>query len=1350
MKSAPTEVVPPVKRRRWRRRLVLGTLLLLVIGGLWPGFWLPTAIEWIGPWAARRFAALELTIESVDKANWSSLELRGLLLRADGEDPWIDVRVPRVSADFDLVRIAEEPIIAVSRLELTRPRVALRIESSGDGTSSGGSVTLPTWPDALPELWIRDGEFQLDGVSPSTLSATGLELTTGSGERVDLRFSTLQLGGWTDPNEHANGALTADYASGVWTAITLKAEGESFVRESRADLSGWNSGRYTFDANVRYRGADGSASAALTPDLMSGSVSLKQVPFAWFDSFAPEGSELTGFGRVEGTWEFPTADPLAGSGSAELVLEDLSLHGAPPAQITGAISWADGSLRSNNLRIDQADNHLQLVDFVWRLDSVLLSAFDFRLSAELRDMRSLAALAGNPLPADPVPDHNLQLRARLADGRLLIERGFLDTAGGRLLINEGVITEKPTPEDPRSVELTAEFEELAELGRLFSAGRWNGSLAGDLVFLDDGTGPKLRCALTGEGVTIEDHELGNVRLEGLVEPPLLVVSELISDGPAGLVSGAGVFDWDALTLKDFNLELDLRDLTRLAPNTGITGSASGAASLNGPLDQLDGSLSLQSTGLELREYAFTEGSVQAEFSNGDVRVDSLHLADHAAQIDLAGDLVLDSGRSLRAVALDRFRVSVEGADLELAEPTRFSWDGATALIERMQLAGSAGTLDLALNWGPAAREVNLVAQDLRLDALLRGHAFDELSLDGLDGELRFAIEDGLARGSSDLSLRGFNWPGMGPPIDFVLRADQRDRVLTIEELLISGERGELLRGHATLPLAPLDDDPLPDAPIALELTAEEGLAHQLGLALGHPHTAGELSIHLELGGTLSDPRGRLDALIDELLWAPGADRPALGPARLDIAIIVERDVLRIERGTGALDSAEAVEFGGSLRMPTDVRRWIEDAAAAREASELDLQFATTEFDWQRVAVQLDRIGVPAGPVRTGVLSAELDIGGTLAVPQLTGSATLREGSARMGNLPSLTEVAAQLHFQGRELTLEGFTGEMGGAPFKLSGTLGLEAGDVVIDARLVGKDLLVVRQGGTRVRANLDATVVGPLRELIIGGRAEVAEGIYSTPIDVTSFLGGPKPARARGIQLFRISEKPFSDARFDLEVGTAPDSSFLISTSTYKGGIRPDLHLGGTGALPILTGTLYFDPAIVSLPVTRLRVTSGTLVFDEANPFVPVLSIQAEGRMRGYNVFTQVSGPFDSTEVTLSSDPPLNGTELVNLVLTGRVPGDETTRASDVAQQLATYLAKDFLSWWVSPEPSDKSSDSLMDRIEIISGEDVSKTGANTMEGRFRVAGDVMRKDDAIYLIAQRDEYDFYNFGIRISFRIK
>jgi translocation-and-assembly-module (TAM) inner membrane subunit TamB-like protein len=1350
MKSAPTEVVPPMKRRRWRRRLVLVALLVLVVGGVWPGFWLPKAIEWLGPWAVRRFASLELSIEAVETANWSSLELRGLLLRAEGEDPWIDVRAPRISADFDLGRLQTEPLHAVGRLELTRPRVALRIEP-GDGESEGGgTVALPDWPDALPELWIRDGEFQLEGVSPSVLSVTGLELTTGDGDRLELDFATLRLGGWTDPDSYEVGSLRADYASGVWTAISLRADGETFLRDSRADLSAWNAGRYAFDAQLSYRGAGGTVNGEFNRERVSGSASLEQVPFAWFQSFAPEGSGLTGFGRIDGNWELPLADPLSGNGRAELEFQELSLHGAPTAQLTGAIEWADRTLRSNNLRVDQADNHVQLVDFAWRMDSVQLSAFEFRLSAEVRDMRSLAALAGNPLPEDPVPDHDLQLRARMSDGRLLIERGFLDTAGGRLLIGEGVITESPTPDDPRRVELTAEFEQLAELGRLFSAGRWSGSLAGDLVFLDDGSGPELRCALIGDGVTIEDHELGSVRLDGLVEPPRLVVSELVSDGPAGLVQGTGVFDWGALTLENLNLELDLRDLTRLAPFAGITGSASGAASFNGPLDQLDGTLSLQSTGLELREYSFTEGSIQADFSGGDVRIEALHLADHAAQLDLAGDLVLDSGRSLRSVALERFRVSVLEANLELAEPTLFSWDGETALIERMQLAGSAGTLDLSLNWGPAAREVNLVAQDLRLYELLRGRAIDELHLDGLDGELSFAIDEGVARGNSNLSLRGFSWPGMGPPIDLTFRADQRDRVLTVEELLVTGDEGELIRGHAKLPLAPLDDEMLPDGPIQLELSAEQGLARQLGLALGHPHTAGELAIHVELGGTLSDPRGRVDALIDELLWAPGEDRPALGPARLDLAVVIERDELRIERGAGALDSAEAVDFGGLLRMPTDARRWIEDPQAARESSELELQFQTTEFDWQRVAVQLDRIGVPAGPVRTGVLSAELDLGGTLAVPELTGSATLRDGSARMGNLPSLTEVEAVLHFNKRELTLEGFTGEMGGAPFKLAGTLGLEGGDVVIDARLTGNDLLVVRQGGTRVRANVDATVVGPIRELVIGGRAEVAEGVYSTPIDVTAFLGGPKPARARGIQLFRISEQPLSNARFDLEVGTAPNSSFLISTSTYKGGIRPDLHLGGTGELPILTGTLYFDPAVVSLPVTGLRVTSGTLVFDESNPFVPELSIQAEGRMRGYEVFAQVSGPFDSTEVTLSSDPPLNGTELLNLVLTGRVPGDETTRASDVAQQLATYLAKDFLSWWVSPEAGDKSSDSLMDRIEIISGEDVSKTGANTMEGRFRVADDVMRKDDAIYLIAQRDEYDFYNFGIRISFRVR
>ncbi|MCB9904077.1 MAG: translocation/assembly module TamB domain-containing protein [Planctomycetes bacterium] len=1353
MKSAPTEAAPS-RRRKWRRRRRIAgiLLLLLVVGGVWPGFWLPSAIEVVAPWAARRFAGLELSIEEVERANWSTLELRGLLLRAEGEEPWIDVRAPRVAADFTLRAVASEPLRSVSRVELTRPRVALAF-GGGEATaseSSGGGVRLPSWPDQLPEFHVLDGEFRMSGVSPRPLVVTGLEVTTGEGERLELDFARLQLGGWLHPDEFQAGELRARYASGAWTGVQLVADGQTLLRDSRADLSNWDSGRYVFDAHVDFRGANGDVSAELTRERMSGRVALEQVPFAWIDPYLPEGSGLTGLGRLNGTWAFPTANPLEGAGEAELEFTDVSLHSAPPAHLTGAISWKEGALTSDNLRVDQALNHLQVVDFTWQLDSVELSAFEFRLSAEVRDMRSLAAFAGAQLPDEPVPDHDLQLLARVSEGRLLIERGFLDTAGGRLTIEEGVITQTPTPDTPRRVELTADFDQLAELGRLFSAGAWNGSLAGDLVYSDDGGGPELRCALIGEDVTVEGHELGNVRLDGRVDPPLLTVSEAVSDGPAGLVRGAGVFDWETQRLSGVNLELELRDLSRLAPQAGIRGTATGALSLDGPIDQLDGSVSLESTGLTLDGFEFTEGNVQADFSGGDLRVQSLHLADHAAQLDLAGDLALDSGRVPQTVALERFRVSVSDSNLELAEPTSFSWDGETARLERTRLAGSAGSLDVTVDWGPARRQVELLAQDLRLDVLLRGRAVRDFALDGLDGELRLAIEDEVAVGNCDLSVRGFAWPGLGPPLDLVLRADQRDRVLTVGELLVSGTEGELLRGRARLPLAPLAEDLLPDAPIDVELTSERGLARQLGLALGHPQTAGELMLNVDLGGTLSRPTGRLDALVDDLSWAPAPDRPAIGPARLDLALVLEETGVRIERGGGTLDSAEAVDLRGRVIGPTDLRRWLDSPAFARDETSLDVHFVTDDFDWQRVAVQLDRIGLPSGPVRTGVVGAELDITGPLSAPELSGSARLRDGSARMGNLPSITEVESNMRFEGRVLTLEGFTGELGGAPFKLSGTLGLEGDDLMIDARLVGNDLLVVRQGGTRVRANVDATATGPLRELVIGGRAEVAEGVYSTPIDVTAFLGGPKPARARGIQLFRVSEPPLADAKFDLEIGTAPNSSFMISTSTYKGGIRPDLHLGGTGALPILTGTLYFDPAVVSLPVTRLRVTSGTLVFDEANPFVPTLQIQAEGRMRGYDVFAQVGGPFDATEVTLSSDPPLNATELLNLVLTGRVPGDETTRAGDVAQQLATYLAKDFLSWWIAPEPGDKSSDSLMDRIEIITGEDVSKTGANTMEGRFRVADDVTRKDDAIYLIGQRDEYDFYNFGIRISFRVK
>jgi translocation and assembly module TamB len=52
--------------------------------------------------------------------------------------------------------------------------------------------------------------------------------------------------------------------------------------------------------------------------------------------------------------------------------------------------------------------------------------------------------------------------------------------------------------------------------------------------------------------------------------------------------------------------------------------------------------------------------------------------------------------------------------------------------------------------------------------------------------------------------------------------------------------------------------------------------------------------------------------------------------------------------------------------------------------------------------------------------------------------------------------------------------------------------------------------------------------------------------------------------------------------------------------------------------------------------------------------------------------------------------------------------------------------------------------------GRAVSRTGEETIEAQFRIADDVLRDGDNLYITGERDIFDFYNAGVKIVFRFK
>jgi translocation and assembly module TamB len=63
---------------------------------------------------------------------------------------------------------------------------------------------------------------------------------------------------------------------------------------------------------------------------------------------------------------------------------------------------------------------------------------------------------------------------------------------------------------------------------------------------------------------------------------------------------------------------------------------------------------------------------------------------------------------------------------------------------------------------------------------------------------------------------------------------------------------------------------------------------------------------------------------------------------------------------------------------------------------------------------------------------------------------------------------------------------------------------------------------------------------------------------------------------------------------------------------------------------------------------------------------------------------------------------------------------------------------------------DSALSRFEVVTGRDVTQSGAETISVSVRLhARDIERKR-GYYLVGERDVYDYYNYGVRFVFRFR
>jgi translocation and assembly module TamB len=326
----------------------------------------------------------------------------------------------------------------------------------------------------------------------------------------------------------------------------------------------------------------------------------------------------------------------------------------------------------------------------------------------------------------------------------------------------------------------------------------------------------------------------------------------------------------------------------------------------------------------------------------------------------------------------------------------------------------------------------------------------------------------------------------------------------------------------------------------------------------------------------------------------------------------------------------------------------------------ELFLALTELRWLEALL-------PQLQQNQGHLEGRLAVAGTRQSPRFSGALQLTNGGT---DIPvaglSLNNITAALDGNGAELRLRA-EASSGPGTLAAEGRIDLASGlPLQLDMAVRGKEFLAVDLPEARVLIDPDLTLRGSTRLLMLRGNIGIPE------------------ASLRPQQLPDVAVK-VSDDEIIVSASTTPPSVLAVDTDLMLrlgndvrfSGFGLDAKLGGNLQLlsapsrPVaLTGELRIDEGRYRAYGQNLEIDRGLLIFQQRLDN-PGLDIRAVRRIPSAQIVAGVAitGTLQSPEARLTSEPPMEESEIMAWLLTGRgLAGNSETDNAMIAQALAVY----------------------------------------------------------------------------------
>jgi len=1339
-------------------------------------FVLPVLLPYAGKIAVEqlgRQAGMDLRVTDIGGNIFNRLTVTRIQgVRRDRSQPVSEFAAADVRIDYSLASLLGGVDAFLARLQIRASRLHLALDltdetDSRPAAANSGGVWLPAVLPALAvsgiELAIHSSAYDL------TTSGSSLQIDPAApqaAQSVQLNIPALQL------NVDGRKKLaTSCRLNLLYAADQLRLE-EMVVPDKSASLQGslvWGAAgqpmRFALQAAISGGELQGSGTFAAGQTRLG--MQLTNIDIAEL-ALLLQFEDFPVAGRLSGsiTSQFDPADAASTlAADVKLGLAQGNLFGAKTeaslsAEIeNGVFKVGEFAATHGRNQVEMAEGAAPLTLFTdW--DMAGLARMEISsIKLHLQDIPGLMAAFGVAASLPVVPEHVLDARGSMTDQVLNIDKADFTTAQNAASLSAARLrfpaAGQSFLDSAVAGDLHLRISDLHEISSLFSLPPMQGKARGDAGISGTLRNPVGAISLEGEKLVYESCSLGDVKVEGRADSKQLHIVSLELRNGADTLQAAGSYLYETGRFADITGKVVIEDVGRYTASC-LALEEKAAGRLQAAASMAAGKMQLEMTMSDAAYAGLHDAELRAVMTTDWRRYDitDAELETEQGSLRFSAQITPQPREELVRAELNRLAVAYSSAEFSLEQPAplvlSYGAQGISLEVGEILLNSAVGDVSLQglLAWQQES-SLQVRAKGLTSRDWLDGLTGKDFQLSGAD--ILFTLHGPLAtapRAALSGRIAAIDCPQLTMPLSADIAVDYDSGTgLSIRRFLLATARGQQLTLSGLLPYDPLAANPF--LATALDLRGKVVLPDLQGITADKTADAlpaGEFFSDFQLAGSWEQPAGELNVKGRGLFLHHYLSNAPKEPLAVDGLISFQPGILRL-RNLTVQGSPFSFNMAGTWSAIPSLAELIRQPPEGLPG--------TVDFDGRLDMQQIGWLATYAGGLRrlAGHLVADMSARGPAARPQYSGSASLTNGSVRLenANLPAIEKLEVQAGLENDVVSLQKLSGVFGGAPFQASGTIALTGADApVVDCRLQGQNLLFYRDESMKIRADADLTATGSWRRLQLGGKVVIVDGRYTKNVDfLTMFRGSAKPKSDLGMQLFSLTAPPWRDMVFDVRITS--DKPLSIYNNMARGAVRPNLHLIGTGEIPVLTGRIFVDPTRISVPAGKIVIESGVVSFPDNDPDRPTFDLRAQSRLAGYDITLIFQGTSEEPVITLSSDPPLAEDELLLLVLTGTPPqsAQDRTKRAMANMNMAVYLGRGLLGTWFGGE-SVESEESVLDRFQLDFGRQLSKNGEETVEAQFRVIEGLFLPGDRLFLTSEKDIYDNFNVGVKIVFRFK